>query len=69
MEGENGRELHEVLQRAWQAKYGSRGQGPPTDPEMKKKSHNPSNTVARRWRFYCSSGGRTSGGLVQDLAG
>jgi hypothetical protein len=36
MEGKNGRELQEVLQRAWQAMYGSRGQGPPTAPEMKK---------------------------------
>jgi hypothetical protein len=36
MEGENGRELHELLQRAWQDKYGPRGQGPSTAPEMKK---------------------------------
>ena len=32
----HGRDLHEVLHRAWQDKYGPRGQGPPTAPEMKK---------------------------------
>jgi hypothetical protein len=36
---------------------------------IEKNSHNASNTVARRWRFYVSSGVRTCGGLVQALAG
>ena len=32
----HGRVLHEVLKRAWQDKYGPRGQGPLTASEMKK---------------------------------